>query len=329
MKESFEHSPNPEYGPTKITVFDISEAVGMTMSEIIDRAAEEIIRRGQDNERSKARYQALLQIDADAPFSESVVEALHSRAEQLVQSVREKREGFRDQIESCIALARDRGYIHHEPNTVTIILTDELLQQGAPTFGGTQYINSYDPTNDRIIVGTSASQTLVAHEFGHALSFRPDKDEMGIRAARRNPETGTVQPEGLGWMDEGITMLWEMESTLTPEVPARTNDLAYDWYRSVTQETLRAIGMSEDEAMRAYFGDETCQQKLHTAIAEHFGCAPDDLNCLPVVTDASLARDIIQGKPTTVTVTAGQQKYINHRLDAVTRIFPNVTIAVE
>lgn len=326
MSEKFEQGHGEREGnESKPKVFDVAAWSGLTLEEIIERA---IMKISQEPERFRRSIRSKFTLDTELGFEE----ALRSKASESVRNYREKFEmaaaRFSKQAADCARLAQERGYLHAQPRDYSIVPVTEFLRRGLPE--GLSYVHatSFDPSHDAVILDIDASNAMVAHEVGHALSMDAQKMRSGVLPLELDQKNGRLGTRGATWINEGLTVLWERMSVNDGSGLAargRQGDLLYSWAAEAVPVLLDHLGLDKEVGLKAYFGDAEARRQLDEAIHNKYHCQLDDLQCLGYEPDIEWTKKVLAGQPVHVTIKPGWHETVIKTLEKLSQIFPNVT----
>lgn len=168
---------------------------------------------------------------------------------------------------------------------------------------------------------------LLAHEFAHALSFSDSAERVGFREIIGKEELG-----GNSWLDEGAAILFELEITEKQKTPNRKSlsGLYEDGYLWLTKIFMNEIGITQDDFLRAYFGQEEYRIEIERKTRERFGCGISELDDLFLGFSGDskkMITDIISGKSVVLSSISGSGVDKSH--SRLTKVFTNIKLEIK
>lgn len=315
----------------QITIRNVADFSGISLEELGERACQKIIQNVQDNPKREDYYRDKFNISQQDSIEDAIREKIATVSEEFMRKLPEKENKCQQQIDHCLSIAHERGYLQNEPEPITIIISHQLLHRGSPFRPYDNYLNSHDPTNNAIIIDIDLPATIIAHEFGHALSTNKKEGRSGVQTLTTGEKNKELITKGNKWLNEGLTVIWEQMTTLdTKDVPGRNEkgDL-YNWYLEATKLILTEVNMSPDDALKAYFGDKKMLKLLQDKFQQRFHCSIEDLSHLGYKLDPDWTKKLVTGQPLTVTIKKTTNRSLSERLFKLAGIFPNLTIDEE
>ncbi|MDP2685305.1 MAG: hypothetical protein Q8P20_09820 [bacterium] len=332
MPDRFENPINQqEIWREKIVIKNIADFSSISISELEERTYQIMLQNTHENPKIENHYREKYGISRQDPIEDALRELIKTASVDFMSKLREKENECQQQIDYCISIANKYGYLQNEPAPLTVIISHNLLHQGSPFRPGKQYLNSYDPTNNAIIIDINLPSTIIAHEFGHALSTDNKKIRSGIKTLIWDEQNEDLITHGNEWLDEGLTVIWEQMTTLdNKNMPGRNkNGDPYNWYLQTTKLILTEINISPNDALKAYFGDETMLQLLRDKFFHRFNCSIEDLKHLGYKLDVEWTKKLITGQPIEETINKNTNQSVKKNLFKLSEIFPNLKINEE
>ena len=190
------------------------------------------------------------------------------------------------------------------------------------------------PTNERVhessgrltLVGMNAEDSLVAHETGHALSDDPNGPRSGFFEKTEGPNARGI---GSNTLNEGTTIRFEYAVLAQPAeaIDAIYHESLYGFFRDLTAFVRESSGISDDDWMKAYFGDLSRMRKLEDAVRARFGLELESIDLLSsVTTDIGLARRALNREPVSVRIHRRPDEKADWVRSEIARVFPSITI---
>ncbi|MDD5110471.1 MAG: hypothetical protein PHI63_04630 [Patescibacteria group bacterium] len=285
---------------TQITVLDL-EAYGGCMLEQLGEQALGNITANRTTAVSQRWLRKTFELPAGVPLEPALRQAVADRIVRYRATLPEKKRAFGAQADDCVRIAAERNYVGN-PAGFTIVVTDDLLHRGLPghlrCWAPPHHVCAYSLEHNAVFVAHTLPNLIVAHETGHALSLQRNRYRIGFLQLEPKANGG-FRRCGSKWLDEGITVLWE-ELTVNDgsTIPERQNpDDWYCWARNATQILVKELGVDQETALRAYFGNLDAYHQLTRQVSRWYGCALDDLQHVALYTDIGFTRRLLQSEP--------------------------------
>ena len=327
MRNQFEKSPeaSKEWADT-IPISDIAIYSGLSLPELKNQAVNTLLQQLNEGKREERLLRRDFQLDDKLPIEQALQEKAESILIEFERQLPEKKEKFQEQLQHCIALATERGYLQQPPQPFSILITHEFLQTGSDYKRGKQYINYFDHDQHIIPITIDSPNILLAHEIGHALSTNDGEKRSGFQTLKK--EGSQTVTRGNQWFNEGMTVIWENQSASDNEKITQREEEGdfYSWYHQAAELLLKEINVSEDDNLKAYFGNSEMISKLRQKIQKRFNCTLEDLACLSYKIDINWTKQVISGQPVEINISRQTYARIKNKLTKLTQIFPNVTV---
>lgn len=284
---------------TNITVLDLEAFSGITLERLGELALERMAKsRTPDISDRWLRKTFGL---ADGPIEQ----ALHNKVAENIARYRsvlpEKTRAFGEQAHHCVRLALERRYLTATPG-FTIVITDDLLHRRLPSDlrGWVQpyRVCTFDCGRNAVVVSHTLPNLIVAHEVGHALSFRSERLQIGFLKLQLGPD-GRWKRLGNKWFDEGVTVLWEeMSVNDRSTLPERQDpNNVYCWYRDATLALLQVLAIGQETLLAAYFSNDAARTAIEAQVLQRFNCLIDDLQPVGLYQNIAFTRRLFGGEP--------------------------------
>lgn len=332
MPNQFERPMNQqELWREQVSIKNIADFSGITVDELGEKRYQKVLQDIHDNPQRENYYREKFNINQQDPNEDAMREKIKAVTAEFMNKLPEKENECRQQIDHCLSIANERGYLQSEPEPLTIIISHSFLHWGSPFRPGKQYLNSHDPTNNAIIIDIDLPSTILAHEFGHALSTDKKDERSGIKTLVKDEKKQELISKGNQWLNEGLTIIWEQMTTLdNREVPGRNEKGdPYHWYLEATKLILTEIDMSPDDALKAYFGDKKILELLRDKFQQRFHCSIEDLSSLEYKLDIDWTKKLVTGQPLEVTLKKTTNRSLREKLLKLSGMFPNLTLNEE
>lgn len=330
-EKNFEQSPESQFEKEfQAEIKDLSDFSGLTLEEISKSAIKNILDDIEKNiEKKKSlegHYRRKFNLSDDQPLTEALQYCAQESLEKYHQSIVEKKQSFQKQAEDCYNLAKKRGYIT-EAKKIDIIISNPFLNKGLERLEYKIDLNTFNPDLNSVIIDCEQTNRALAHEMGHALSYYPEQSKDGFRDIVKKPDGKTTLKKNY-WFNEGVTIIWEELSVNDDSVIPSRNDPrdSYYWYRETTRLILKESVVSDELALRAYFGNEETRQTLEDKINNRFNCSLDDLECLSFSQDIGMTKKIIAGEKVELKIKKSTHETVIKIMKKLSEIFPNVSI---
>ncbi len=315
-----------EYLKSLITIETTIDRSGVSIAELGQRAIAAMQEQGSHDPKQVATIRHRLNLSEDEDLESGITRVVNERMAWLESSLESRLESARAQALNSAAMAVERGYLT-EPRPMHIYFVDKILQQGLPE-SEQHGTNAFLPFEELCYISLDEPNRIVTHELGHALSYRPDRQENGVL---RYTEGEDGRPKGHGnvWFDEGATVMWEDRSVIDTEPKEGREDPTdfWRWSQEAVQLLTAEAGVDEEVVMKSYFGHADARKELDEALRKRFGTDIDGLEPLSERLDIAWTKRVISGQPVELPL---RLKRDHHTLleskRKLAKIFPNVTL---
>lgn len=248
------------------------------------------------------------------------IELYKERSERVKEFARR----FQDKLANW--LEQQKLVPAQNPKSIPVYVNDYLLHSGVENDFPDVFGEMFDAQTNVVTVTGKYDSNIIAHEYFHAMGYNPTTKDAGFR---KHIEGRRI--EGNLWLDEGVTMMGEF-ATHPTEIPNRrdhVDEMYDDGYFWLTQVYMQEIGVSQDELMRAYFGEEPYRNQLEEKTKQRFGCNITELgNIFFGYTNEAKKQtmQIIKGVPIVLEAMEGSgldEKYLDLK-----RFFPNIEVVI-
>lgn len=264
---------------------------------------------------------------SENPTSEEIDRAFEPLIQSYQEKVREVKEGFPALFERIREWMHERGLVpKQQPEQVPVFVVDPILYLASHNGSRPRPSNHFASSHNLVQITPGFNLSMMAHEYFHAMSHDKKTGVTGFMESEGKKLRGNV------WLNEGATMIGEFASFPTKherkrDVPEAIYEQGYWW---LTQRFLEEVGATEDELMKAYFGQEPERANLENKTHARFGCGIHDLNDLFFGSSEeakAITEKIIRGEPVLLEARSGTG--MDEKYERLANLFPHVTVTIK
>ncbi len=295
----------------------------ISSEELGNRVAEQI--RSSDVRSASVKLE-FLELASDASEDE-IKEALQKHIERYKERVKQVQEMIPAQLARTNEWLNKNGYRPKQSiDSVSVIVSDRLLQSGFPDGTYKNILEEFDPITNQVSVSGQEHGNFLAHEYIHAISHNVSTKETGFRQVAEN---GALV--GNQWLDEGMAVLGEMATFPNARVERHYSDNLYlEGYLWMTRLFMKELNLSESDLFKAYFDQDTYRSMLETKVKQRFGCSVADLDDLflgYLDEDKEIIQKILNKEP--IVLSAMEGSGIDKKYLRLKKIFPAIRVDIQ
>ena len=261
--------------------------------------------------------------------SEEIEKAVLDRIDNYLTKYDELKEMLPRRIEIAEKWLEENSFRpSQDVRDVPVVLYDRVLALTRPDDRRTApALASFRPDINTIVMSLSATETELAHEYGHAASYSSEGGRVGW--ANIDQEGSPINGRDNRWLDEGCTITAEMATSGITLEQYQAKNPQYAMYYVLTRTLREELGVSEHDLMQSYFAESPEREDFERKVQERYKCSVFELGGI-LIGDYDWERQnlaLLTGEPVELEAPGEPDEYgMYEKYQWLAKTFPNVTL---
>lgn len=264
--------------------------------------------------------------------SEEIEKAVLVRIDEYLARFDELKEMLPRRIESAEKWLEESGLRPSQDiRNVAVVLYDRVLALTRPDDRRTApTLASFRPDINAVVMSVSATETELAHEYGHAASYNQEGGRVGW--ANIDQKGNPINGRDNRWLDEGCAITAEIATSSISIEQYRERSPQYAMFYVLTRTLREELGVSERDLMQGYLAESPERQDFERKVQERYGCSVFELGGM-LIGDYGLERKnlaFLTGEPVELeALDEPDEGGIYDKYQWLAKTFPNVTLRLK